>query len=182
MAGILAELARSTGVAAALLLVGAGAVHLVRRARLRALLRAHGIVPPRLVRPVAAGLGVAQLALGAATLVGAFTGGGTLRASAAATAAVFIAFTGYLAGLVATRPGSPCGCLGGDEPAGGWSITRAALGAIGAGVLAAGAAPLEPAGWAAAALLAAMSWAVPALTRSPAAPSPGGAGDSARLS
>lgn len=161
------------GVAAALLALAAGAAHsrsAAARAGLRALLRAHGIVPARLVPFVATVLGPTEFAVGAALLAG-VVGRGDLQTAAAASASLFAAYTGYLGRLAATRPGSPCGCLGSDAPVGTFAIARAAALALGCGVLATGQADRTPAAGpvelAIGTLLAAMLWLTPTVLSPP---------------
>lgn len=60
----MAEIARGLCIAGALLLLASGVGHARPPARVRALLRAHGIVPGPAVRGLAAALGPAQLTLG----------------------------------------------------------------------------------------------------------------------
>lgn len=83
-------------------------------------------------------LGPIEIALGALVLLGGSVGvavdrppgtpfGVAVGVAAMASAVLYVLFAAYLLRLLRIRPGSPCGCLGGDEPVSAFSVARAAL-------------------------------------------------------
>ncbi|MFD1939571.1 MULTISPECIES: MauE/DoxX family redox-associated membrane protein [Nonomuraea] len=105
--GMLAALA----LPGALLLLYAAARRLVRGPRLAGVLRAHRLLPPRLVRH-ALWMEAAEAAAGAVAGVAWLAGAAPVfTAGAAVTGALQAAFAGYLAVLLRERGRVPCGCL-----------------------------------------------------------------------
>ena len=147
--------------AAALLLLVSGVDHLRRGSPLQGALRAHAVLPARVIAPMRWLLPVAELAACAATFtlvpgvvamttsagasgVGAsgvapspeVTFGGRLVPVALVLAVLFAGFAGYaaLAWRAARIRGTTvaCGCGLGEAPLGGWTVARAVLVAVGA--------------------------------------------------
>lgn len=119
--------------------------HVRRPGVLVAAVRAHGVVPAPLVRPVAALAVAAEAVAGGGAAAGLLTGrDDSLRMCLALAAVLLAAYALYGAHVVRTRPRAvPCGC-GGDAatPMTGWVAARA--GAL-AGLALAGAAWGPPA-------------------------------------
>lgn len=113
--------------AGAVLLLVAGALDSLDRPRLAATLARQRLLGPRGRRVVGAALGPAQLAVGVVVLALWVGGAPGFRESCAVPTALYAGFAAYLLVLVRRRPGAPCGCLGGDTPAGVQAIGRAAL-------------------------------------------------------
>ena len=146
MFDVLVAILRGLGLAGAALLLGAGLGHARSAAQVRALLRAHGLVRPVIVPLVARLLGPIEIALGALVLLGGSVGvavdrppgtpfGVAVGVAAMASAVLYVLFAAYLLRLLRIRPGSPRGCLGGDEPVSAFSVARAALLAAGCAAL-----------------------------------------------
>lgn len=128
-----------TGVAegtVTLVLIVAFAGHVLRPSALTSALRAHRIVPGRLVPPVAT---LAVLAEGALGVAGAYA---VITRSAHlvfAGCAVLLAGYGlYAFGVQRTRPAVPCGCDAAGTPMNGWVAGRAAALTVASIVAAAG--------------------------------------------
>ncbi|MEV0999495.1 MauE/DoxX family redox-associated membrane protein [Nonomuraea sp. NPDC050202] len=121
----------------------AGAVLLVaaavrRRGDLTRVIKAHGLLPPFLMRLTPL-IGPAEGLAGAAVLAGWVTGEARLlRLAAAAVALWYLALTVYLAVLLRRRGGVPCGCLDGTSPVSAAKVGRAALLALATAPLVAG--------------------------------------------
>lgn len=113
-----------------LLLAGAG--HLWRSPSLRATLLAHGLVPHRLVGPVAAILPVAEALLGAAVLwAAAGTHAGWWAPATGTAGALTVAYTGYLGVLLRRGETGDCGCGPVPDAVGRFTVARAAVLAVG---------------------------------------------------
>lgn len=140
------HLLRAAAGGAALLLVVAGAVHLVRPGRFRRVLTAQSIVPRRLVPATAVVAGGAELSCGLAVALLLASGGGGLTAALAAQAVLFGAYAGYLGLLVRRRSTAPCGCLGDGAAATPAVVWRAVLLAAPSALAALGGGPI-PAAW-----------------------------------
>jgi hypothetical protein len=129
-------------VAATALLLRAGAAHLAHPGALREVLDRQDLVPPRLRRPLAVGLGGVELALG--LVAGVALVGDTGSSSTGLVVAVLgAAFTAFLLVLRQARPAAPCGCGGTDAELAGVGpvdLGRAAVVLAGGLALAAGAA------------------------------------------
>ncbi|GGK40286.1 hypothetical protein GCM10010124_36270 [Pilimelia terevasa] len=161
----------------ALLLVAAGIGHLRHPRVFRAGLDVQALLPRRLRGPVAALVGPAEVAVGAAALLAWGAAPGLLGWPLAALALCYTAYTGYTWALLRWRPAAPCGCFGGGAPVTGFVVGRAGVLAAAAWVAAGGAAVLPSAAagpaavralaMAAAAVLAAAVWLVPLLTGAP---------------
>lgn len=111
---------------AALLLLAGGLGHLREPRLLKATLRAQRLLPSGLLAPVSLLTPLTELLTGAlaiATLLVPGAPGFLLIPQAI----LYLAFTGYLAVLVRTRPGVPCGCFDARTPASWTTVLRAAL-------------------------------------------------------
>jgi hypothetical protein len=120
-------------------LLSAGVVHVVPRARFREVLLEQSVVPRRLIAPVAGAVAGAELAIGAAGVAAAILVGKQAQLFAFAAGALFIAFTVYAAVLLRRGGASPCGCAAADYPVNIWVVVRAAVLAVAS--IAAAAAP-----------------------------------------
>lgn len=117
----------------ALTLVAVGIRHIFSLRSLDAGLRIQRVVPDGLVRPVAVAIAIGETGLGVLVLAASGYGEvGVARPAFGALTIVFLAFAAYSLVLTRWRPGVPCGCGGGDAPASGWVVLRAATYAIGA--------------------------------------------------
>lgn len=95
----------------AAVLLATGGAHLAGLGGFARLLRRHGLVPAVFAAPLAAGLGLGELAVGAAALA-ALAGGDPRLATAAFTAALGagVAFLVYLRRLLVAGHTGSCGC------------------------------------------------------------------------
>ncbi|MBP2477487.1 hypothetical protein JOF53_006359 [Crossiella equi] len=155
--------------AGALLLLVAGVGHLRDLRLFLATLRAQRLLPAGLHQPVSLLTPVAELLAGVLAVVAVpWAGAWPLLVP---QAVLYLLFSGYLAVLVRTRPGTPCGCFGARTPATWATAARAVLGAVATAATAV--LPPVPRAWlapvaAAALLLAGTDWLVPNLRRDPA--------------
>jgi hypothetical protein len=127
MGGLLAGIAAVT---IPVVLIGSVCGHLRRPGVLAAALAAHGTVPRRLVRPVAAFTTAVEGVLGATAVIGLLLGlDGLLRASLAAAAALLAGHGLYATYVTRARPHRvPCGCAGNAESLmTGWVAARAGM-------------------------------------------------------
>lgn len=109
--------------AGAVLLMGAGTVHIARRDHLAQVLRQHRL-PHAIRRTLAATLGILELCIGATLLAGYLL---QPAISPILIAAVYTAFAIYLLRLRLVAPTAPCGCSMDDDPAGPAPIARAVV-------------------------------------------------------
>jgi len=138
---------------AAALLLFSGLRHLRNRSLLVHHLRVHQVAPRWSITPVARALPATSLLVGgvaiAAPLLAAAVAPGrwpaAARGVAAGTAVVYLMFLAYLSLLHRRDPAAPCGCLGSGDERTDRSLVRAAV-------------------LAAASVLAASPWLLPALT------------------
>jgi hypothetical protein len=170
----------ASGVALLALLAGSAA-HLSRPAGLPKALRAHGLLPERLVRVTAAVVTAVEGLLAAGGGAALLTGSrGALVAVLCAAVLLFGTYTLYTRYALTTGHGGPCGCARTELPLSGWITVRAgalALLAAAGATLTGPAAAAAPAGGAqqALALLAALTlglllWTLPAAMHDPSAP------------
>jgi hypothetical protein len=108
-------------------LLSAGVVHVVDRSRFREVLMEHGVVPRRLIWPVAGAVAAAELAIGSAGVAAAAVSGTLAQPLALAAGALFGAFTAYAALLLSRGAAAPCGCAAADYPVNVWVVVRAAI-------------------------------------------------------
>jgi len=158
------------------LLLGAGS-HAASPAALGDALWAHGVLGPRLRRPAAVVVPVAEGALGVIGAAALLTGHQrALQAVLAAGAALFALFAGYTRHVLALGHGGPCGCSGRDLPLSRWVTRRAVALAVlaTAGAVVAGAGPVRLSTVELVTLLLAASactallWSLPAAMHEPA--------------
>ncbi|WP_290058385.1 MauE/DoxX family redox-associated membrane protein [Amycolatopsis solani] len=118
--------------AGAILLVAAGVGHAVRHREHRAVLRAHGLLPPAFARPATG----AELLIGAGTLAVLLAAPANAAPAVVAQAVLYGVFAGYAGVLRVRRPGVPCGCFGTEVVS--WAVVaRAAVLAAGSAACAA---------------------------------------------
>jgi hypothetical protein len=116
------QIAAAIAMGGALLLLAAGVGHLRRRGHLAAVLAAQRMVPRWSHRPLAAVVAVVEVAAGAAAVAGWLAGSWRWMIP---MSAVYAAFGVYTAILRIRRPGTPCGCFGGDSAVS-WSVVARA--------------------------------------------------------
>lgn len=109
-----------------------GAWHLRHRGTLLPQLDQQDLIPRRGRALVASLIGPAEVLVG---LLGglALTRGAGLATATALALLVYGSYAAFAAVLWRRRPGTPCGCAGGDEPISGWVVLRAGLLALVAG-------------------------------------------------
>ncbi|CAM3158716.1 MauE/DoxX family redox-associated membrane protein [Stackebrandtia soli] len=158
-------------------LIGA-ASHLVAPSALPDALRAHQVVPSKLIAPVAIVVPLAELVVGAVGVVALAIGATTLAAVALGIAAVlFAAYAAYIQYALTTGRSGPCGCSRSEAPMDGWVVVRAGVfaacalvGALSSGAVVPSAA--DPASWtvilAASATFVILLWLLPTAMREPA--------------
>lgn len=118
--------AGAAAITAACILLASATEHLWRPTALPRALRAHRIVPGLLVVPAAAGVVLAEGAVGGATAAAALSGDAALLRTAASGAALLS--VGYLAygwAVRRARPRAACGCTATTTPVTGWVLARA---------------------------------------------------------
>lgn len=161
-----------------LVLAAGAAGHASRPSVLPGALRAHGIVAPRLIRPLAVAVPAAE-AVPAVLAAHALLAGrpGQLRAAMIIGAALACGYAAYGLVVARTRPDAPCGCSAAGTPMNGWVVARAAALAAAAGCAAAAPGPAvaatgAQAGVAALAgtVFAILLWELPALGSAAAGP------------
>lgn len=109
----------------ALILVIAVAERVRAPGALPSALAAHGVLPPRLVRPAAVAVTVAESVLAVSLVVGLVREGGPSPVVLAGAAALFAGYGGYAWHVTAAGRGGPCGCGGTEVPMGHWVTVRA---------------------------------------------------------
>lgn len=107
------------------LLLVAGLHHAREHELLRASLVTARLLPSRLACPIAAGLTILEIGLGAIVLV--MTLLGLSAAHLLLLAALYAAFAVYATALWQLRPGVPCACLGEGSSAGPLTVFRAVV-------------------------------------------------------
>ncbi|WP_242886550.1 MauE/DoxX family redox-associated membrane protein [Actinomadura litoris] len=115
-------------VAVPLVLLGSAAGHAARPGALASALRAQGVLPAVLSRPLAVLVTAVEAAAGACVAAAALRAlDGTFRAASLASALLLALYALYAAHVARTRGGVPCGCSGGiGAPMTGWIAVRAA--------------------------------------------------------
>ncbi|MCK2243819.1 MULTISPECIES: MauE/DoxX family redox-associated membrane protein [unclassified Crossiella] len=160
---MLSAVLNAAALGAALLLLVAGLGHLRERRLFLATLRAQRLLPARLHVPVSLLTPASELLAGALT-VSTVLLPALPRPLVLPQAALYLVFTGYLAILVRTRPGTPCGCFNARSPATWATVLRAVLAAL--ATLVTTFVPPAPGPWllpvlAAGVLLALTAWLAP---------------------
>ncbi|WP_242906393.1 MauE/DoxX family redox-associated membrane protein [Actinomadura terrae] len=124
--------AGTAAVAVPLVLLGSAAGHAARPGALAAALRAQGVFPAALARPVAVLMIVVEAVAGACLAVTVLRAlDGAFRVSSLASALLLGLYGAYAAYVARTRSGVPCGCAGGTgTPMTGWIAVRAAALAV----------------------------------------------------
>lgn len=113
--------------AGSLLLLSAGADHVVRRRQLEATLLTHRL-PNRLRWVIVHGLGIAEIIVGVSCITGFLSGGAAVPA--VILALFYSGFAIYLIRLIRVAPGVRCGCFDGDDAVGVSTVVRAAVFAV----------------------------------------------------
>jgi hypothetical protein len=94
---------------------------------LPAALVAHGLLPRRAVRPVAAAVTTAEALLAVLLLVGLVRAAGPSPLVLAGAAVLFASYSGYAWHVTTSGRGGPCGCGGAEVPMGHWVTGRAGV-------------------------------------------------------
>jgi hypothetical protein len=113
-------------VAVTLVLLGGAIGHLVRPDVLLGGLRAHGVVPGALIRPVAMAVPAGEIVPALVAVHALLTGGADgLRLAMICAGALLCCYAVYSLYVARTRDDVPCGCSATQTPMSGWIAARA---------------------------------------------------------